>query len=213
MDKNIKKFKIFRNAILIAFAVVILSGIKLQLVEGKKYYRLSEENRIKQRHIPAPRGRIFDRNNIEIANTRPGFYVSVVQALVDESTLQILSYILNTDRKTMMEKCKLEQNPFMAVKIAHDIPFQQLSIIEEHMDELKGVDVGVEPLRNYPYDNLLCHLAGYVGEVTDKEIKKNGEYSINDWIGRMGLEAFYENDLKGREGIEYIGRTPSADHE
>jgi penicillin-binding protein 2 len=204
MDENIRKFKIFRNAILIAFAVVILSGIKLQLVEGKKYYRLSEENRIKQRHIPAPRGRIFDRYGIEIANTRPGFYVSVVQALVDEKTLHKLSYILNTDTEVMMSKCRLEQNPFMAVKIAHDISFEQLSIIEEHIDELTGVDVGVEPLRNYPYDDLVCHLVGYVGEVTDREIKKNGDYSINDWVGRMGLEAFYEEDLRGREGIEYL---------
>jgi penicillin-binding protein 2 len=204
MDENVKKFKIFRNIILIAFAIVILSGIKLQLVEGKKYYRLSEENRIKQRQIPAPRGRIFDRNGIEIANTRPGLYVSIVQALTDENTLQNLSHILNMDRQTMMEKCKLEQNPFMAVKIAHDIPFEQLSVIEEHMDELKGVDVGVEPLRNYPYGNLMCHLVGYVGEVTDKEIEQNGDYSINDWIGRMGLEAFYEDDLRGKEGIEYV---------
>ncbi|KPK72949.1 hypothetical protein AMJ87_03285 [candidate division WOR_3 bacterium SM23_60] len=204
MDENIKKFKIFRNAILIACAVIILSGIKLQLVEGKKYYRLSEENRIKQRQIPAPRGRILDRNGIEIANTRPGFYVSIVQALVDENTLQKLSHILNADKKTMIEKCKLEQNRFMAVKIAHDISFEHLSIIEEEMDELKGVDVGVEPLRNYPYDELLCHLVGYVGEVTDREIKSSGDYSINDWIGRMGLEAFYEDDLKGREGIEYV---------
>ena len=123
MDENIKKFKIFRNVIIVAFILVILASIKLQLVEGKKYYRLSEKNRIKQRHIPAPRGKVFDRNGIELANTRPGFYVSVVQALVDENTLQRLTGILHVDRKTVMDKCKLERNPFMAVKIVHDIPF------------------------------------------------------------------------------------------
>ncbi len=204
MDESIKKFKIFRNIIIIAFVLIIVASIKLQLVEGKKYYRLSEENRIKQRHIPAPRGKVFDRNGIELANTRPGFYVSVVQALVDESTLQKLTDILHLDQQTVMDKCKLERNPFMAVKIGHDIPFEQLSIIEEQVDELQGIDVGVEPLRNYPYDELLCHLVGYVGEVTHRELGKNGGYSINDYIGRMGLEEFYEKELKGKEGIEYI---------
>ncbi len=56
--------------------------MRLQIVDAEKYYRLSEKNRIRQRFMPAPRGKILDRYGIEIANTRPGFYVSVIKALI-----------------------------------------------------------------------------------------------------------------------------------
>ncbi|MCK5258548.1 MAG: hypothetical protein KAJ69_03430, partial [Thermoplasmatales archaeon] len=101
MDKNLKKFKLLRNIIAVAFILIILSIIKLQIIEGKKYYRLSDRNRIRQKHIPAPRGKIFDRTGIEIANTRPGFYVSVIQTSIDENTLKKLTHILNIDEKTI----------------------------------------------------------------------------------------------------------------
>jgi len=204
MEENIKKFKAIRNVIIAGFIIIILASARLQIIEGKKYFRLSEKNRIRQTVIPAPRGKIFDRNGIEIANTRPGFYVSVIPSIVDKTTLTELTHILGIKEKTVREKFKSEKNPFMPVKIAHDISYSQLSIIEENMDRFKGVEVAVEPLRNYPYGELFCHVLGYVGEITNQEIKKYESYSINDYIGRMGIEEYYENTLKGINGVEYI---------
>ena len=140
MDENIKKFKFLRNIIAGAAIIIIIASVKLQVIEGKKYSRLSEKNRIRQRYITAPRGKIFDRNGIEIANTRPGFYVSVIQSMIDDTTLESISKILDIDKKTARDKFKLEKNPFMPVKIAHDISYRQLSIIEENIDNLKGID-------------------------------------------------------------------------
>ncbi len=204
MDENLKNFKVIRNIIGVAFVIIILSSFRLQIIEGKKYYRLSEKNRIRQRYIPAARGKIFDRNGLEIATTRPGFYVSIIQALIDEKTLEDIAHILNIDKTIIKEKSTLEKNPFLPVKIAHDISYEQLSIIEENIDRLKGIEVGVEPLRNYLHGQLFCHLVGYVGEITHVELKKSKDYSFNDYVGRMGLEEYYENMLRGKAGIEYI---------
>jgi len=204
MDENIKKFGIIRTVVLLSFILVIVYAIKLQIIEGKKYYRLSEENCIKKKYITAPRGNIFDRNNNKIADTRPGFYVSVIPAIVDENTLDEISHIFNIDKENIKEKIKIEKNPFMSVKIIHDIGFEQLSIIEEKREELEGVEVGVEPLRNYPYRDLTSHLLGYVGEVTSDELKKSNIYLIGDYIGRMGLEKEYDKILRGAYGIEYV---------
>ncbi len=204
MDENIKNFKVIRNLVGFAFFLIIISSIRLQVIEGKKYYRLSEENRIKKRYILAPRGRIYDRYGTEIANTRPGFYVSVMKTMIDTNTLKKISTILTIDEQIIKEKLRMEKNPFRAVKIAHDISHNELAITEEHIDELNGVEVGVEPVRNYPYGELACHLLGYVGEITYDEIKKDERYSIGDYIGRMGLEQFYETLLRGSDGIEYI---------
>jgi len=204
MDEDTKKFKLIRNVILVTFLIIILSSVRLQIIEGKKYYRLSEKNRIRQRYIPAARGKILDRRGLEIANTRPGFYVSAIQSLIDQHTLDEIAHILNINKEIIKEKLRMEKNPFMTVRIAHDIPYEQLSIIEENMDQLKGIEVGVEPLRNYPHGNLFSHLVGYVGEITYDEIAKNKDYKIDDYIGRMGLEEYYEDELKGTDGVEYI---------
>lgn len=204
MDENIKKFRLIRNIIGIIFIIIILSSIKLQIAEGNKYKRLSEKNRIRRRYISAPRGKIFDRYGYEIANTRPGFYVSVIQSIVDNKTLKELSRILNLDEETISERMSKERNPYMPVKIVHDISYEQLAILEESMDELHGVEVGVGSMRNYPYGELFGHVLGYVGEITDDELKHDDTYSIGDYKGRMGLEMYYEKDLKGIDGIEYI---------
>jgi len=204
MDENIKKFRFLRNIIIGGAIIIILASIRLQIIEGTKYSRLSEKNRIRQRHIAAQRGKIFDRNGIEIANTRPGFYVSVIQSIINDTTLDRICEILNIDKEVALDKFKLEENPFMPVKIAHDISYEELSIIEENIDDLNGVEVGVEPLRNYPYGKLLCHILGYVGEITSAEIERSKNYSINDYIGRMGIEEYYEEYLRGKPGAEFI---------
>jgi penicillin-binding protein 2 len=204
MDESVAKFKLIRNVILVLAAVVVIWGIKLQIFEGNKYSRLSEENRIRKKYTEAPRGKILDRNGEEIANTRPGFYVAIIRAAIDEHALINLSRILEMDSSVIIEKSKIEKNPYNPVKIAHDISYEQLSLIEENIEKYNGIEVGVEPLRNYPCGELLFHLIGYVGEVTSGEIEKDKSYFIGDYIGKMGLEQYYEGILRGTHGVEYI---------
>lgn len=204
MDEKAIAFKVVRNLIFLLAAIVVLWSIRLQVFEGKKYSRLSEENRIRRNFDPAPRGRILDRYGREIANTRPGFYVSVVRAVIDENTLSALSNILGIKKEEIIEKSQIEKNSFSPVKIAHDISYAQLSAIEEQSDAFSGVEVGVEPLRNYPYGDLFFHVVGYVGEITCEEIEKDQTYILGDYIGKMGLERYYENILRGTNGVEYV---------
>lgn len=203
MDENVKKFKLLRNILFFCFVVIILSSARLQILEQNKYYRLSEKNRIRQTTIPAPRGTIYDRYGEELANTRPGFYVSIVQTIADDITINLLLEYLDLEYQEIEDRMAMQKNPFMPVKIAHDISYSQLSVLEENMDRLKGVQVSVEPLRNYPYGSLFCHVIGYVGEVTRAEIAQDTEYTLDDYIGRMGLEQYHEQTLKGLNGIEF----------
>jgi penicillin-binding protein 2 len=204
MDESITKFKVLRNVILVLAAIILIWSIRLQVFEGSKYSRLSEKNRIRLKYTEAPRGRILDKYGVEIANTRPGFYVSVVRAAIDEQTLKNLEHILGIKAEDIIEKSRIEKNPYNPVKVAHDISYEELSLIEETLDALNGVEVGVEPLRNYPYRDLLFHQVGYVGEITARELEKDSSYFIGDYIGKMGLEQYYENILRGTPGVEYI---------
>src|SRR4030042_3241620 len=204
MYENVKRFRFIRNLMVFIGVLIFLAAARLQIIENIKYNRLAEQNRIRQNFHPAPRGKIYDRNGVEIANTRPGFYVSIIQAIADQKTISTIMHILEMNTETIVEKCRRQRNQYIPVKIAHDISFEQLSYIEEHQDILKGIVVGVEPLRNYPYGNILCHILGYVGEITETEVKEKPGYSIDDYIGRLGLEQNYEPQLKGHVGVEYI---------
>lgn len=204
MDENVRKFKNLRNILIACSVIIILGSARLQILDKNKYYRLAEENRIRQTAIPAPRGTIYDRSGVEIANTRPGFYVSIVQIIADDTTLALLLDFLDLEKKEVQSRMSMQKNPFMPVKIAHDISYAQLSVIEENMDKLKGVYVSVEPLRNYPYGELFCHVLGYVGEITRAEIEQDSNYTLNDYIGKMGVEHYHEHTLKGTNGIEFI---------
>lgn len=204
MDQELKTYRILQTLLFGAFAVIFFFSIKLQIFEGTKYYRLSEKNRIKKKYLIAPRGKIYDRQGKEIANTRPAFYVSIIPALVDQNSIETVARILETDINTIQKKIKIEKNPYVSVKISRDVSFKQISIIEEKIEELLGVEVGVEPVRNYPHSELLCHLLGYVSEVTDLELKQLKEYKIGDYIGRIGIEQQYDKKLAGKDGIDYI---------
>ncbi len=204
MDQELKTYRFLQTLLLGSFAIIIFFSIKLQIFEGNKYYRLSEENRIKKKYIIAPRGKIYDRQGREIANTRPGFYVSITPALTDQSSVERVAQILNVDINTIQKKLKIEKNPYVSVKIDRDVSFREISIIEEQIEDLPGVEVGVEPVRNYPYNELLCHLLGYVSEITDLELKQFKDYKLGDYIGRIGLEQQYEKILAGKDGIDYI---------
>jgi penicillin-binding protein 2 len=204
MDENLKKFRAVSAVMLITFFLIAVYGFKLQVINGPTYYRISEENYIKKIYVSAPRGRILDRRKIAIANTRPGFFVSVTPAIIDSTSLRETARLLDIDPQYIQTKMAMEKNPYMSVKIGRDIPFEKISIVEERLEELKGVEVGIEPLRNYPFRDVFCHLIGYVGEITDAELKTAVAYLPGNYLGRMGLEEQYENRLKGADGVEYV---------
>ncbi len=204
MDQELKTYRFLQTLLWVSFAIILFFSIKFQIFEGTKYYRLSEENRIKKKYLIAPRGKIYDRHGKEIANTRPAFYVSIIPALVNQNAIETVARILEIDINAIQKKLKIEKNPYVSVKINRDVSFKQVSIIEERIEELPGVEVGVEPVRNYPYNELLCHLLGYVSEITDWELKQLKDYKIGDYIGRIGIEQQYEKILAGKDGIDYI---------
>ncbi|MEO0162552.1 MAG: penicillin-binding protein 2 [candidate division WOR-3 bacterium] len=204
MDPELKKYRFLQIAILLSFVLILFFSFKLQIFEGKYYHRLSEENRIKKKYIIAPRGNIYDRYGRVLANTRPAFYVSIIPALAEQKTITKIAQIFGIDTTEIKKKFKIEKNPYVAIKIVRDISFKQVSMIEEHRSELAGIEVGVEPVRNYPYADLFCHVLGYVSEITDVELKLMKEYKIGDYIGRTGIEEQYEKELSGKDGIDYV---------
>ena len=104
---------------------------------------------------------------------------------------------------------------FESIPVAHDVDEELLIFIGERPDIFPGVEVDEELVREYPYGDAAAHILGYVGSITGAELEAkettwsegdpNGKpYRSNDEIGKVGIERFFEDDLRGVPGTRVI---------
>ncbi|NOZ61601.1 MAG: penicillin-binding protein 2 [Calditrichaeota bacterium] len=193
------------------FVFVGLAGrfFYLQVYEQEQYLRASENNRIREVILKPNRGLIFDRNGSVLVENHAAYDVFVIpfEVLKNDTVLQLAAKILSEDEGALKRKIKKKQiGPFNPVTVKSFVDFETLSQIEEHELELPGVGVQVEPRRYYPDSANAAHLLGYVGEITKEEIK-SGSYPgvrIGDFVGKRGLEKYYDQILRGTPGQRYV---------
>lgn len=188
----------------ILFLVWISRLAQLQLVLGNRYFRLAETNRIRRVVITAPRGRIFDRNGILLATTRPAFSISCVPAETDSFAIAKLCSLLEISFSEIWPKIERNRFSTLAIKVKRNISKESMAKIEENSNKLSGISIEIEPLRYYPLAETACHIIGYVNEIGEDEIKKDSSYNIGSYLGRAGIEAKYEAFLRGYDGLKFI---------
>jgi penicillin-binding protein 2 len=215
------------------FAVASLRLVYLQIVRGKSFTAVSDVHTMKEIRMPASRGVIFDRNRVPIAENRPSFDLAIIpQEIVDvegvERTLAKIAGVNPSDVAEAWNRTRKTPSYFPVV-IASDIPYDTAVKIrsaksldpEEAEDndedlDLRGVEVEARPLRSYPEGAIAAATLGYVGEISEKDlarVKKDqpGRYVLGDLVGASGLERYWENFLKGRDGylqkiVDAVGR-------
>jgi penicillin-binding protein 2 len=190
----------------------------LQVKEGGRYRELSLNNSVRLVKSPAGRGLIFDRNDIKLADNRPGFdlYIVPEDVLDWAKTKDMLSRLAGVDGTAIDEKIrKAARRPaFQAVKLAEDLSWEETVKIEGYKFETPGVMLEVAPKRAYLYGEAVSHLIGYLGEISDRELSERragGRYALGDLVGRYGIEDTYEAELKGTDGgreilVDALGR-------
>lgn len=181
----------------------------IQVIRGDEYSRLAEGNRIRLVSIPAPRGTIFDREGKILADNRPGFETVVnVGEVSDQAKLvSRLSEVLEIEPEKIRSRlARFRQKPFEPVRLATDIGIARATVFEERSPEWEGVEVRVNPVRNYPYGAALVHLIGYVGQIDGRELERLGDlgYGSQDDIGKIGMEQSYDLFLRGVAGGEQL---------
>lgn len=214
----------FTAGIGVLFTAVFGQLVNLQVVENRRWATLAEGNRVRRVPIAAPRGNIFDRHGLPLATTRPVFVASLLLASdprIDEQTVPRLARILSWDRPAEYEgklaeirekirQHKREVGMFEPVRLATDISPEVHTRLEESRSELPGVHIEVQPVREYVGDARpevgampFAHVLGYVQNVTREDFEDpqvRATYKPTDIIGRTGLEAQYERELRGQDG-------------
>jgi penicillin-binding protein 2 len=183
----------------------------LQLIQGDRNRQLAENNRIRLIPKQPVRGNIFDRKGKILASSRlsHAVYLWPIARKRAEwpSTLNRLSNILNIPADEIQKR--LEQagyNSPSLIRIARGISPAQITALAEYSNELEGVEVDIEAVRDYPNGDMAAHVLGYTGEMNDKEIaeRKAEGYRIGDIIGQMGVESAFEGKLRGEWGGQQV---------
>lgn len=210
MNSRVKVLKIF---VLITLLFLILRAGQLQLIMGDYFYELSEGNRLSERPISAPRGKILDcSNNVLVSNKESyNLYILPNEIPIEfkiDTILINLEKITGLDSEILRENYASEGRSSSAVLLKRNISRENMVIIQENKDKLPGIFIEESSIREYVYDDLAPHFLGYVGEISLNELRdytNNGyNYSGGDIVGKTGLEKEYELYLRGHNGIEQL---------
>lgn len=192
-------------------ALVILAAafFRLQIIAGGQYVLRSEENRFRAISIPAPRGTIYDRHGRVIAENVPGYVISVLPGPLDSIAATIDRLALQLDispeeRQRLLLKNR--QRPHEPLVVRDNAKFDQVSFVEERRPQFRRVVVESHPRRRYPLGPAVAHLIGYVGEISEEDLRKAEyeTYEAGRIIGQDGLELQYERTLGGTPGVRYV---------
>jgi len=202
----VRKLPLLGLAFGLIFVLLVLRLCQLQLIEGEKYRKIADENAARNIPAPAARGVIYDRSGVVVVENRPVFSVQVLPQLLASGNQARRQLILDRLSAIIGEKIEFKLSSDKPIIIKDNIKPETAFRIEEHKQELEGVVVTVRPVRYYPYGNLASHLLGYVGEIESDELARLKEegYRMGDWVGKDGVEKYYDRLIRGINGGKKI---------
>ncbi len=221
LDKKVieKKMKFFTCLLALLFFALLCRLGYMQIAEADRYRTLATQNHQRLITVEGPRGEILDRNGVRLVSNKPVYTVSFVYLGLKDSSQVIrrLAGILEGDgslkgltaqqiREDIEEKIKDHKRLYEPVRVAVNVSQETVNRIEEQRLELPGVNIDVEPVRYYPFGDLLGETLGYVREITDEQLEaRRGEgYLMGDSFGQVGLEYAYEGYLRGAKGARQV---------
>lgn len=214
--KNRGKHLSFRLNILFLLTFLLFSALIfrlgfVQIVHGEEWKNKTERNSVRSVSVEAPRGWIMDRNGEVLVNNVPVFTVTYTgnnrsNLEQKEMLANRLSELINMDKDQILREMN-RGSAFAPQRLKQELTFEEVSRVSEHLYELPGIDVMVDPIRNYKYESLFRGFLGQVRQIPEDELSyylAKG-YRRNELVGTSFLEKQYEEQLRGTEGaIEVI---------
>lgn len=196
-----------------AMGVLALQLYRLQIIRGEEYSAKSVANFVKEVRLRADRGVIKDARGTILVDSRPSFDAFITPAFcTDCSTVVLpkLAELLGWDAEQRLRvddqiRAAKRNAPFQPVAVRIDLMRDELDRINARRDILDGVEVVPVPHRNYRSETVLSHVLGYMNEITQEELERlnadGAKYALGDYIGRRGLERYFESRLRGVDGV------------
>ena len=205
-----------RALVMLVLVMLALGGLlarmyQLQIVEHEIYTTLSDKNRVQVQSVPPPRGLVYDRNNLLLAENRPVFSLTLVPERIGsmDETLARLTEILSIsdeDIERFQRRLNEPRRPFQEIPLSYDLNEEEIARMAVHRHRFPGVEVKAELVRYYPHSELTAHALGYVGRINRNELQRIDpvNYAGTNYIGKSGVERFYEKVLHGKVGYQHV---------
>ena len=204
-----------RVTVLAVLMVLVMMGLlyryfSLQVIQNEEFRAQSDRNRIAVRTVAPTRGVIVDRSGSLLAVNQPSFTLAITPERAEDLdnvliTLSDLLGLTETDIELFKEARK-RRRPLSPVPLKYRLTDEELAVIAVNKHVLSGVSVLSELTRHYPEGDLLGHALGYVGRIgiDDVDESEKEAYRGISHIGKVGLEAYYEDVLRGGLGVSRV---------
>jgi penicillin-binding protein 2 len=206
-----RRTQVVTGLFIVAFTAYLASLWYLQVIQGEAFRLMATENILRTVEVPAYRGTIRDRQGRVLVSNRLSFNVLVdreaitrrellVDFLADRLALdpEVLSERLDTAKPRPLER---------RIVLAEDVTLQQAVSLETRQMEWPALSIEVHARRSYPQGRLAAHALGYVGEISEDEMR-SGNFAQDlrggDIVGKTGIERFFETDLQGTKGARRV---------
>jgi penicillin-binding protein 2 len=206
--------------VLAVFAVLFLRLWALQILSGPQYLNAAQNNQVRIVRIQAPRGPILDRNGVPLVENTAGHSVQLWPADLPRerryALLKRLETLLDVPLPWMVDEIeKRRGDPLTPIVLKRGIHPDQVAYLSERKSEFPGVTIARSYLRRYPFRAMGAHMLGHVGEATEKQIEASSALRLGDEVGQAGIEARYDDFLRGVPGIaqmrvDSLGRPRSS---
>ncbi len=197
--------------LLILSLILILRLGFLQISQFKRYQTLSLKNQMTIIPIAPPRGVILDRNGILLAENVPVYVLEIIPEHVKNlketiAKLRVLLPSITEDDVESFYRTKSQNRSFVPIPIKLKLSQEEVAIFASNQYHFSGVSIKARSMRHYPLGEITAHALGYVGRINIDELKKVDavNYRATNYIGKAGIEKYYEDLLHGKVGYQMV---------
>lgn len=214
------------RVILLGLAILCMLAVfgrrlwDLQFVQGAYYSTRADRQRLRYEVVPTARGIIYDRNGTPLVRNVPSFRITITPAYLPdddaeaEAVLIRLAVLLDMPYTTVGDRVGLReiveeawQVPYHPTEIEGNVPREEAMLVAQEGMLLPGVSVQVDSTRDYPFGSLVSQMLGYllpIPEEYEEEYRAEGYDPSTDSVGSIGVEATYEQYLRGDKGQSLV---------
>lgn len=202
--------------VLVCTLILLSRLVYLQIIQHNLYTTLSKQNQVNLIPIEPNRGLIYDRNGVLLAENIPVFSLEITPDRVESLKQTILRLqkivpISKDDIKSFYKQLR-QKRAFEHIPLRLKLTDTEVAKFSVNQYRFPGVAVRARLIRHYPMNEALSHVLGYVGRINERELEKvdTANYSATNFIGKVGIEKFYEDQLHGSVGYEQVETNASG---
>ncbi len=196
--------------VVLALSAVLARLIHLQVLNHEHYITLSTNNRVRLEAIAPPRGMIYDRHGVLLADNRPNYILELTPSGVEdmEKTLERLGDVIKISELDLrrFKRALRRSSSYQPVPLRFNLSDEDVARFAVERHHFPGVDIEARLGRSYPLHGTMAHVLGYVGRIDDKDLARvdKTDYKGTTHIGKIGLERYYEETLHGHVGFQQV---------